>query len=112
MDGLRTEVWGTAKPVKRPPQQPAQPPVRQLLGATDAQTAHPATSSTAPVHQPLGPATAETTPAPGPVPFGGGALLYRGGRGLSMGAYRALCEKLAVLHHREFGKFRRLKGRH
>ena len=28
------------------------------------------------------------------------------------GAYRALCEKLAVLHHREFGKFRRLKGRH
>ena len=25
------------------------------------------------------------------------------------GAYRALCEKLAVLHHREFGKFRRLK---
>ena len=22
------------------------------------------------------------------------------------------CEKLAVLHHREFGKFRRLKGRH
>ena len=25
---------------------------------------------------------------------------------------RALCEKLAVLHHREFGKFRRLKGRH
>ena len=29
-----------------------------------------------------------------------------------LGAYRALCEKLAVLHHREFGKFRRLKGRH
>ena len=26
--------------------------------------------------------------------------------------WRALCEKLAVLHHREFGKFRRLKGRH
>ena len=25
---------------------------------------------------------------------------------------RALCEKLAVLHHREFGKFRRLKDRH
>ena len=24
----------------------------------------------------------------------------------------ALCEKLAVLHHREFGQFRRLKGRH
>ena len=31
---------------------------------------------------------------------------------LCEGAYRALCEKLAVLHHREFGKFRRLKGRH
>ena len=30
----------------------------------------------------------------------------------SKGAYRALCEKLAVLQHREFGKFRRLKGRH
>ena len=30
----------------------------------------------------------------------------------TQGAYRALCEKLAVLHHREFGKFRRLKGRH
>ena len=27
-------------------------------------------------------------------------------------AARALCEELAVLHHREFGKFRRLKGRH
>ena len=27
-------------------------------------------------------------------------------------AVRTLCEKLAVLHHREFGKFRRLKGRH
>ena len=31
---------------------------------------------------------------------------------LLWGAYRALCEKLAVLHHREFGKFRRLKGCH
>ena len=31
---------------------------------------------------------------------------------ISKGAYRALCEKLAVLHHREFGEFRRLKGRH
>ena len=27
-------------------------------------------------------------------------------------AVPALCEKLAVLHHREFGKFRILKGRH
>ena len=27
-------------------------------------------------------------------------------------AVRALCEKLAVLHHREFGKFRRMEGCH
>ena len=57
---------GTAKTVKRPPQQPAQPPVRQLLGAANAQTAHPATSSTAPVHQSLGSANTETTPAGAP----------------------------------------------
>ena len=43
-------MW-TANTVKRPPQQPAQPPVRQLLGAADAHTAHPATFSTAPAHQ-------------------------------------------------------------
>ena len=55
-------VWA-AKTVKRPRQQPAQPPIRQLLGAADAQTAHPATSSTAPAHQRLGSANAETTPA-------------------------------------------------
>ena len=36
--------------------------IRQLLGATDAQTAHHATTSTAPAHQPLGSANAETTP--------------------------------------------------
>ena len=52
--------------VKRPRQQPAQPPIRQLLGAADAQTAHPATSSTAPAHQLLGSANAETTPAGAP----------------------------------------------
>ena len=46
-------VW-TAKTVKRPRQQPTQPPIRQLLGAADAQTAHPATSSTAPTHQTTG----------------------------------------------------------
>ena len=40
--------------------------IRQLLGATDAQTAHPATSSTAPAHQPLSSANAETTPAGAP----------------------------------------------
>ena len=58
-------VWA-AKTVKRPPQQPAQPPVRQLLGAADAQPAHSATSSTAPAHQLLGSANAETTPAGAP----------------------------------------------
>ena len=58
-------VW-TAKTVKRPRQQPAQPPIRQLLGAADAQTAHHATFSTAPAHQLLGSANAETTPARAP----------------------------------------------
>ena len=33
-------VW-TAKTVKQPPQQPAHPPIRQLLGAADTQTAQP-----------------------------------------------------------------------
>ena len=58
-------VW-TTKTVKRAPQQPAQPPIRQLLGAADTQTAHPATFSTAPAHQRLGSANAETTPAGAP----------------------------------------------
>ena len=58
-------VW-TAKTVKRPRQQPAQPPIHQLLGAADAQTAHPATSSTAPAHQRRGSANAQTTPARAP----------------------------------------------
>ena len=42
--------------------------IRQLCipGAADAQTAHHATSSTAPAHQPLGSASAETTPARAP----------------------------------------------
>ena len=48
-------VW-TAKTVKRPPQQPAQPQYANCW-------AHHATSSTAPAHQPLGSANAETTPA-------------------------------------------------
>ena len=58
-------VWA-ANTVKRPRQQPAQPPIRQLLGAADAQTAHPATFRTAPTHQLLGSANAETTPARAP----------------------------------------------
>ena len=41
-------------------------PVRQLLGAPDAQMTHIATSSTAPAHQPLGSVNAETTPAGAP----------------------------------------------
>ena len=35
-----------------------------------------------------------------------------GGRTVRCARVPALCEKLAVLHHREFGEFRRLKGRH
>ena len=58
-------VW-TAKTVKQTRQQPAQPPIRQLLGAANAQTAHPPTSSTAPAHQRLGSVNAETTPAGAP----------------------------------------------
>ena len=55
VDGLRTEVWGQQRE-----------PIRQLLGDANVQTAHPATSSTAPAHQPLGSANAETTPAGAP----------------------------------------------
>ena len=59
VDDRRAEVRGQQKQSKRPPQQPAQPPVRQLLGTADAQTAHPAASSTAPAHQLLGSANAK-----------------------------------------------------
>ena len=55
-----------SKHSQRARQQPAQPPIRQLLGAADTQTAHPATSSTAPAHQLLGSANGETTPAGAP----------------------------------------------
>ena len=58
-------AWA-AETVKRPPQQTAEPPLRQLLGTASAQTAHLATSSTALAHRPLGSATAETTPAGAP----------------------------------------------
>ena len=47
----------------------------------------------------------------GPQPHQWCCLFFSLGEGLK-GAYRALCEKLAVLHRRAFGKFRRLKGRH
>ena len=40
--------------------------IRQLLGATDAQTAHHATSSTAPTHQRRGSANTQMTPAGAP----------------------------------------------
>ena len=50
------------------------------------------------------------------VPFwggGAGATSILWGRTVRCArTVHALCEKLAVLHHREFGKFRRLKGRH
>ena len=57
-------VW-TSKTVKRPRQQPAHPQYANYWAA-DAQTAHHATSSTAPTHQPVGSANAETTPAGAP----------------------------------------------
>ena len=38
--------------------------------------------------------------------------IFRASKSAALDAVRALCEKLAVLHHREFGKFRRLKGHH
>ena len=66
LDGLWTEVWGQQKQSNDPRNNTAQPPVRQLLGATDAQTAHPATFSTAPTQQRLGSANAGTTPARAP----------------------------------------------
>ena len=38
VDDLSAEGEWAAKPVNRPPQQPAQPPVRQLLGTATAET--------------------------------------------------------------------------
>ena len=61
----RQQHEGEEAPMRRGGQ-PAQPPMRQLLGAADTQTAHPATFSTAPAHQRLGSANAETTPAGAP----------------------------------------------
>ena len=58
LDDRRAEVRGQQKPSNDPPQQPAQPPVRQLLGTANAQTA-PAATSTAPVHERLGSANAK-----------------------------------------------------
>ena len=49
VDDRRAEVCGRRKPPYAP-QQPAQPPVRRLLGPADTQTA-PAATSTAPAHQ-------------------------------------------------------------
>ena len=57
MDGLRTEVCGQQNS-QTTPTTTSTTPVRQLPGAADAQTAHHATSSTAPAHQPLGSANA------------------------------------------------------
>ena len=62
MDGLWTEVCGQQKQSNDPGnnQHILNTPT---IGRPDAQTAHPATFSTAPTHQPLGSANAETTPA-------------------------------------------------
>ena len=58
VDGLRMEVTT--------PTTTNTTSICQLLGAANAQTAHHATSSTTPAHQPLGSANAETTPAGAP----------------------------------------------
>ena len=65
VDGLRTEVWGQQEQSNDPGnnEHHLNMSTTQLLGAADAQTAHPATFSTASAHQPLGSANAETTPA-------------------------------------------------
>ena len=65
-DGRAAEVRGERKPSNDPHNNQHKPPIPQLLGAADAQTAHPATSSTAPAHQRRGSANAETTPARAP----------------------------------------------
>ena len=64
VDGLRTEVCGQQKQLT--PTTTNTTSRCQLLGAADAQTARHAISSTAPAHQPLGSADAETTPAGAP----------------------------------------------
>ena len=58
-------VW-TAKTVKRPRQQPAHPQYANYWAPLTRQRHIHATFSTAPTHQPLGSANAETTPAGAP----------------------------------------------
>ena len=62
MDGLWIEVCGQQKQSNDPGNN-QHTAIRQLLGAADAQMAHHATFSTAPTHQLLGSANAETTAA-------------------------------------------------
>ena len=66
MDGLWTEVCGQQKQSNNPGNNQHIPQYANLLGAANRQTAHHATSSTAPAHQLLGSANAETTPAGAP----------------------------------------------
>ena len=65
MDGLWTEARGQQKQ-SNDPSDNQHILNTQLLGAADAQTAHHATFSTAPAHEQLGSANAETTPARAP----------------------------------------------
>ena len=62
----RTGLAGDCKNSQTTPATTSTTPIRQPLGAADAQTVHHAISSTAPAHQPLGSANAETTPAGAP----------------------------------------------
>ena len=67
MDGLRTVVWREQNQSSATtPATTSTTSVRQLLGTADTQTAHHATFSTAPTHQPRGSANAKTTPAGAP----------------------------------------------
>ena len=64
--GQRVEECVDSKNSQTTPATTSTSSIRQLLGAADAQTAHHATFSTAPTHQPLGSVNAETTPARAP----------------------------------------------
>ena len=130
-------AW-TAKTVKRPRQQPAHPQYANYW-APLTRKRHTMPHSAQPQHtnywalrmrkrqqqehrlqrptessDPAQHAKGRTGDCPGPCK---GATTRRnvtqGGRTVRCArAVPALCEKLPVIHHREFGKFRRLKGRH
>ena len=66
MDGLRTEVCGQQKPSNDPRNNQHNPQYANCWAPLTHKRHIHATSSTAPAHQPLGSANAETTPAGAP----------------------------------------------